>query len=166
MRKGACGEAAPCTPRGFNGAATFRLRKVFSQAISAVPPPALQWGRNLSVAEGPGHTRQWMRPNGLQWGRNLSVAEGHGHLYCRRAVTRRFNGAATFRLRKEQGHRAAASPSGASMGPQPFGCGRRLSTSCSAFSSLLQWGRNLSVAEGVWGEGTLRDRRQGFNGAQ
>ena len=90
------------------------------------PHPALQWGRNLSVAEGvrlPVGGRMALVP--LQWGRNLSVAEGRlsaGHPPPPRG---RFNGAATFRLRK------VAMP-GAAHG-----------------YNMLQWGRNLSVAEGV-----------------
>ena len=36
-----------------------------------------------------------------------------------------FNGAATFRLRKEPDTGANECDDGASMGPQPFGCGRR-----------------------------------------
>ena len=35
-----------------------------------------------------------------------------------------FNGAATFRLRKEQEAKRKAGGADASMGPQPFGCGR------------------------------------------
>ena len=36
----------------------------------------LQWGRNLSVAEGAGADAKQLASNPLQWGRNLSVAEG------------------------------------------------------------------------------------------
>ena len=85
----------------------------------------LQWGRNLSVAEG---ALQWTRtgngPTTLQWGRNLSVAEGS----CRTLEAphaRGFNGAATFRLRKVSGGQECRARAEASMGPQPFGCGRR-----------------------------------------
>ena len=133
----------------FNGAATFRLRK-------AVRLP-----------------RFWRLPRRLQWGRNLSVAEGRGaapHMACRA----RFNGAATFRLRKagndlerRRAMRASMGPQPfgcgrpdrvqpplppppASMGPQPFGCGRiRLAPQAHEKVPMLQWGRNLSVAEGV-----------------
>ena len=109
--------------RGFNGAATFRLRKVGLRGplrsplrASMGPQPfgcgraradlrilrqvALQWGRNLSVAEGRYLIAETTGEKKLQWGRNLSVAEGWGR-------TRR----------TEPQH-------GASMGPQPFGCGR------------------------------------------
>ena len=37
----------------------------------------------------------------------------------------RFNGAATFRLRKVPALAKHGRQRGASMGPQPFGCGRR-----------------------------------------
>ena len=36
----------------------------------------------------------------------------------------------------------------ASMGPQPFGCGRIPTAAAAAAAPPLQWGRNLSVAEG------------------
>ena len=132
----------------FNGAATFRLRKVLTQFRCKDLSYQLQWGRNLSVAEG-------SRPAAL-------------FLFH----PTRFNGAATFRLRKaELGHQVVDDPA-ASMGPQPFGCGRRITARPSppvphasmgpqpfgcgrAVRSIwrpsglrLQWGRNLSVAEG------------------
>ena len=61
----------------FNGAATFRLRK--GRGRYSVGTPAgtiLQWGRNLSVAEGAGGPLIAYKSCTLQWGRNLSVAEG------------------------------------------------------------------------------------------
>ena len=159
-------------------------------------PVLLQWGRNLSVAEGCLLPSWSARLPKLQWGRNLSVAEGV--LYCRGqtpgpvasmgpqpfgcgridmhmpslAKSIRFNGAATFRLRKGRlaptaPHRTYASmgpqPFGcgrsrqharprakipASMGPQPFGCGRQYLLRDYLRRGPLQWGRNLSVAEG------------------
>ena len=36
----------------FNGAATFRLRKVSDPCMECMKAIELQWGRNLSVAEG------------------------------------------------------------------------------------------------------------------
>ena len=61
----------------------------------------LQWGRNLSVAEGPESPPLIREIQRLQWGRNLSVAEG-----------------------SRPAENGAAHP--ASMGPQPFGCGRHV----------------------------------------
>ena len=110
----------------------------------------LQWGRNLSVAEGgagvadgpkagmasmgpqpfgcgrPLAARAGQQANArLQWGRNLSVAEGS---LDTRVITDTvgFNGAATFRLRKGAARRHVGRGKNASMGPQPFGCGRLL----------------------------------------
>ena len=37
---------------GFNGAATFRLRKAYPEEAAELTLYLLQWGRNLSVAEG------------------------------------------------------------------------------------------------------------------
>ena len=44
-------------------------------AGAAVKP--LQWGRNLTVAEGTAFVLFWGRRLPLQWGRNLTVAEGN-----------------------------------------------------------------------------------------
>ena len=44
----------------------------------------LQWGRNLTVAEGPGRAPRVRRRGWLQWGRNLTVAEGGGQADTRR----------------------------------------------------------------------------------
>ena len=53
----------------------------------------------------------------------------------------------------------------ASMGPQPFGCGRGMRGVGITNNCMLQWGRNLSVAEGsASGLASVR-RRSGFNGA-
>ena len=85
----------------FNGAATFRSRKAAAPPRRRQIPRKLQWGRDLSVAEGWSHEFEliWRkaasmgpRPFGrgrdaidqvrqggimvLQWGRDLSVAEG------------------------------------------------------------------------------------------
>ena len=59
----------------------------------------LQWGRNLSVAEGVSVDEVIESLMGLQWGRNLSVAEGHDDFIVPPCGAS-FNGAATFRLRK------------------------------------------------------------------
>ena len=59
-----------------------------------------------------------------------------------------FNGAATFRLRKVRARVLVDDLDRASMGPQPFGCGRAGLDAVAEKLAGLQWGRNLSVAEG------------------
>ena len=66
-----------------------------------------------------------MRGTPLQWGRNLSVAEGRRGRRSPGRGRRSFNGAATFRLRKDPGLAGTGT-----------------------LTLELQWGRNLSVAEG------------------
>ena len=61
--------------RSFNGAATFRPRKAETDDLAA-RDPELQWGRDLSAAEGAGMTSDDPNPSWLQWGRDLSAAEG------------------------------------------------------------------------------------------
>ena len=70
-----------------------------SYASSSAFMRALQWGRDLSVAEGVQTTSKDMSDLLLQWGRDLSVAEGPapGGLP---SLASGFNGAATFRSRK------------------------------------------------------------------
>ena len=100
VAEGASAALAPNRYSGFNGAATFRLRKVQGAASSGGPASRLQWGRNLSVAEGQAALSDHLKKAALQWGRNLSVAEGDGSIH---KITYKDH---------------------ASMGPQPFGCGR------------------------------------------
>ena len=88
-------------------------------------PTELQWGRDLSVAEGLDCKDDNTCKGLLQWGRDLSVAEGAAST-ARARGRPGFNGAATFRSRK------AADWSRAD---------RR--------EYELQWGRDLSVAEGT-----------------
>ena len=199
-------------PISFNGAATFRLRKAsqtsqtshqarasmgpqpfgcgrLSLICSLTLPRALQWGRNLSVAEGAGrHRRRGRRrpasmgpqpfgcgrefvDNGdgsfsivLQWGRNLSVAEGQGQAALR-GNQESFNGAATFRLRKGKDRLRQIERHAASMGPQPFGCGRSAVGTSASVAPQLQWGRNLSVAEGPCSSWSMGRPAGSFNGA-
>ena len=123
-----CGRlVASCRRRSevcFNGAATFRLRKV--------------WG---------GCTN-W--PNGLplQWGRNLSVAEGLQSLPTLVKISIASMGPQPFGCGRDVARVAPFHAKFASMGPQPFGCGRRNGEAAPRLPPLLQWGRNLSVAEG------------------
>ena len=141
---------------GFNGAATFRSRKASATRVCRYGSAGLQWGRDLSVAEGRDCEEHIAPVMPLQWGRDLSVAEGRssrapGRCHvdasmgprpfgrgrtsgCARSTRSRgcFNGAATFRSRKAPGRRTMH--------------GRIIT---------LQWGRDLSVAEGVWQSATM-----------
>ena len=206
----------------FNGAATFRSRKEDVNSTARPDLAPLQWGRDLSVAEGLVDGVAAANKGLLQWGRDLSVAEGARVPAAARALDlrlqwgrdlsvaegpplgprprprRRFNGAATFRSRKGGAGSAAAHederasmgprPFGrgrigdychvhlwdpsfngaatfrsrkgegthqrneadklASMGPRPFGRGRDVEDKHVAATVSLQWGRDLSVAEG------------------
>ena len=110
----------------------------------------LQWGRNLSVAEGPPcPPPNSSRPGGFNGAATFRLRKaGAGGATGQQQDG--FNGAATFRLRKAarpQALKPNAKP--ASMGPQPFGCGRDKFAHAGRLNRALQWGRNLSVAEGV-----------------
>ena len=65
-----------------------------SSLMSAVARVLLQWGRNLTVAEGQERERRRAARSQLQWGRNLTVAEG-GAAPATCGRQSRFNGAAT-----------------------------------------------------------------------
>ena len=109
---------------GFNGAATFRSRKASYTTRGRSTSP-LQWGRDLSVAEGRGGgppippcRKASMGPRPFGRGR-VGIAGG-----------------VLFQLV-------------ASMGPRPFGRGRAQPPGIPRlFLKRLQWGRDLSVAEG------------------
>ena len=125
----------------FNGAATFRLRKgtTFGPragATSCFNGAATFRLRKETAVEGALGTA-WT----LQWGRNLSVAEGQAES--------RLTGGAPL----------------ASMGPQPFGCGRVVVDLADTVAELLQWGRNLSVAEGSRSSFRRATQPPSFNGA-
>ena len=135
--------SASMGPRPFG-----RGRRILTMHVSG-PIEELQWGRDLSVAEGTrraasstcwagfngaatfrsrkdGCAPKALRPSAtLQWGRDLSVAEGYYDIrllllwHC-------FNGAATFRSRKANRSAQQAEQLIASMGPRPFGRGRRM----------------------------------------
>ena len=103
----------------------------------------------------------------LQWGRNLPVAEIRTFFTIRkpRDAMPCFNGAATFQSRKFCQNLGICSFGGtlsASMGPQPSSRGNQRSRSSAnrkARSKLmLQWGRNLPVAE--MASGLARNRRR------
>ena len=164
------------------------------------PGAGLQWGRDLSVAEGGPERARHRSINQLQWGRDLSVAEGGARPLMKLP---------TFQLQwgrdlsvAEGGSRGPRDTRGrnrASMGPRPFGRGRRLTAisrrlpgsrfnGAATFRSRkdlgggdpghdglgLQWGRDLSVAEGAQncplyrlsscfnGAATFRSRKAGW----
>ena len=86
---------------------------------------------------------------GLQWGRDLSIAESRCLAADRPLAFARFNGAAISRSRNLLSALVPDDlPSPASMGPRsldrgiPGGSGQRNAT-----AALLQWGRDLSIAE-------------------
>ena len=111
-------------------------------------PNLLQWGRNLTVAEGNDSLLAVRDALRLQWGRNLTVAEG---------ATVPTAGPACAPLQWGRNLTVAEGTSGcvrpyrggwASMGPQLDSCGRLGGTWGDLTPEELQWGRNLTVAEG------------------
>ena len=120
------------TPISFNGAATFRSRKVAAEMFKLRKAYELQWGRDLSVAEGSSSFARSIKRKVLQWGRDLSVAEG------------------------AKGPPKDVLQNSASMGPRPFGRGRLWSRHALAAMRSLQWGRDLSVAEGSYADVAAR----------
>ena len=135
-------------PRASMGPRPFGRGRLLWQPSSPASRSTLQWGRDLSVAEGAhGRGRGGCRVV-LQWGRDLSVAEGRGHRYDAVDVLG-FNGAATFRSRKVSEGQTPKEALAASMGPRPFGRGRAAGAlGIPPWPPELQWGRDLSVAEG------------------
>ena len=163
------GRTVPASPKTrsserFNGAATFRSRKDVGGARWAHTHWSLQWGRDLSVAEGLRIIKKDDPEFLLQWGRDLSVAEGVLTPSPSRRLVR-FNGAATFRSRKGLGRGRRHGFFRASMGPRPFGRGRIQKLAGTSTVLKLQWGRDLSVAEGTYIAPSAADTARSFNGA-
>ena len=154
LRKEGGGRRPGQRPSTFNGAATFRLRKANATCRRTAGRTTFNGAATFRLRKVPGRPTSRMARSDLQWGRNLSVAEG-----ARRALTggrpRPFNGAATFRLRKAYDVDMDVEVPSPSMGPQPFGCGRFRTAGEAALNTRLQWGRNLSVAEGRGGRHPL-----------
>ena len=84
----------------------------------------------------------------LQWGRNLTVAEGRAPTTTGRAGTSASMGPQLDSCGRAKSRRRARSAPGASMGPQLDSCGRWPGPPGKGPSATLQWGRNLTVAEG------------------
>ena len=127
----------------------------------------------------------------LQWGRNFIVAETRCSGPSNSPAVRRFNGAATLSLRKQDNSHDlygrlvplqwgrnfivaethTYTPKDiiqllASMGPQLYRCGNTSTRPISmGWTNLLQWGRNFIVAETSHACRTLPHRRRRFNGA-
>ena len=57
------------------------MRKAAARSDSVVVTAMLQWGRNLTVAEGVELGMDGDNMVLLQWGRNLTVAEGGADMY-------------------------------------------------------------------------------------
>ena len=143
-------DPAHCRDQGFNGAATSRPRKAVGlgprlrpAAVASMGPRPLGRGRLGSSPLLP--TRM-----PLQWGRDLSAAEGSFESAACQARTR-FNGAATSRPRKAgRGVEFVKGGLCASMGPRPLGRGRTYNPPVRRRPCRwLQWGRDLSAAEGT-----------------
>ena len=122
----------PIMLMGFNGAATFRPRKDGIPAARQVCFQRLQWGRDLSAAEGCRPPRPNRAPIASMGPRPFG--RGRRRRYCRPNPNgRRFNGAATFRPRKGRRRRMRRRTAGASMGPRPFGRGRAMDDLANGF---------------------------------
>ena len=156
----------------FNGAATFRPRKAAGRPARRAMPQ-LQWGRDLSAAEGRVAPMRQVYAVQLQWGRDLSAAEGaygaavlgldmpasmgprpFGRGRCCTMSMGTSAASASMGPRPfGRGRTGGGSPHGghavASMGPRPFGRGRiDIETAINGAIKKLQWGRDLSAAEG------------------
>ena len=111
--------------KSFNGAATFRSRKEPGLATTGMLPGCFNGAATFRSRKGNGLPARKARHLPLQWGRDLSVAEGRGWSAWSAPLVVSFNGAATFRSRKGLGGGLEVRRGLASMGPRPFGRGRR-----------------------------------------
>ena len=128
-------------PRPFGRGRGFDVRKHDDAAL-------LQWGRDLSAAEGSHSVNDPPAFAGLQWGRDLSAAEGAlPSTYV--SVLWSFNGAATFRPRKASDHGCMLDLTSCFNGAATFRPRKVPADLTARLNALrLQWGRDLSAAEG------------------
>ena len=125
----------------------------------------LQWGRNLTVAEGADDLLGTFTMKSLQWGRNLTVAEG----LAAQAIGDRRRATSMGPQLDSCGRKGLISRleevKATSMGPQLDSCGRIIGIGYRGKTDLLQWGRNLTVAEGLDDQERDQDGSADFNGA-
>ena len=108
----------------FNGAATFRPRRVSYHELESARPDMLQWGRDLSAAESAA----------------LAVSMD--------GATKRFNGAATFRPRRAFDFQVGDVLTWLLQWGRDLSAAESLRSSrCLMRPIRLQWGRDLSAAE-------------------
>ena len=133
---------------GFNGAATFRSRKVIPPPMPTPPATSFNGAATFRSRKGARRRRSGGAGATLQWGRDLSVAEGRRADFAPPDHYMASMGPRPFGRGRLIVGLAPISVWRASMGPRPFGRGRvGMRPPCTRFSQL-QWGRDLSVAEG------------------
>ena len=102
----------------------------------------------------------------LQWGRNMIVAEGRQRLYVLAGGLGSSMGPQHDSCGRQAGKGGERERVASSMGPQHDSCGRRGSGVVLSKPILLQWGRNMIVAEGRDADGTADQRDDASMGPQ
>ena len=115
--------AAPWS--SFNGAATFRLRKAWTCSQRPYKTLGFNGAATFRLRKGLAFSRRRIAPLG-------------------------FNGAATFRLRKGTLIVGSLTETLASMGPQPFGCGRRPRRARSPSSPRFNGAATFRLRKAPW----------------
>ena len=101
----------------------------------------------------------------LQWGRNLTVAEGLLRKMWQTAFSPASMGPQLDSCGRLAAYERPTSVWPASMGPQLDSCGRHRILLSGTSIDWLQWGRNLTVAEGIINEYGSVQKCTCFNGA-
>ena len=146
-------------PRPFGRGMGDPAQPILLPSLASMGPRPFGRGMGSDRATGAalGHASMGPRP----FGRGMCA---HGP--CYKSCEKSFNGAATFRSRNGGAGARKRKALPASMGPRPFGRGMLpLLIPLGLGGLLLQWGRDLSVAEWTGSEPVWSDRRQSFNGA-
>ena len=131
------------------GGATLQLRKERALAHLIPHTGVLQGGLDFSVAEGCNAVWRSAWHSSLQWGRDFSVAEGDRVLAPPQPAIRASMGPQLDSCGRDQHAQRPQHDPHASMGPQLDSCGRYSKMSDFNEGITLQWGRNLTVAEGA-----------------
>ena len=108
----------------------------------------LQWGRNMFVAECTTCLRREGRRDALQWGRNMFVAEWHSWTTVHCDIEVPSMGPQHVRCGMLTAAAHGSRKYHPSMGPQHVRCGMPIiRPGPFALFLILQWGRNMFVAE-------------------
>jgi len=153
------------TPTRLQWGRDLMIAEIHIDARNADLGAWLQWGRDLMIAEIRLSDPKSILPAVLQWGRDLMIAE----IRCDGPACGRIKQASMGPRSDDRGNRLTyvlwRPFRQASMGPRSDDRGNAAAAAATQFAVLLQWGRDLMIAEICAAAVAAADRLRRFNGA-